>query len=352
MKSSSLEDKELKIELKEMKADDIDAENLKELMQNQIKCFQHCLRTERFLCFEMPDKCPTCSTYLDSKLMPTKFRVPPFVLPPPLTVTNTRSAPYLPPFSLLLQPTDGDYLKIIQSNKSNHPSQMCRHHHQRHHEPDIGDLHIGITNSKSEIFDFDSNGLNHNADKWFTIPSIVIKLEQQINLTQQHQHFKEMMSPPSSNRAPQLNIFLDGQKEEKYKQLIIRNYTDKWDLVLHNFWQQRHAAWKATKYDEFELNCLDFIINVLLDYGFFDLNDDLEAYFENMNGTNCHVNKSEFIQEKQNLLMKNLLKQKLSRELIEPEFIKCLKYLNLLIKLHKQKYFVERIISKIDVSDK
>ena len=175
----------------------IDSENLQELMQCEIKCFQHCLRNERFLCFELPEKCPTCSTYLDSKLIPTKFRVPPFVLPPPLTVTNTKLAS-LPPFSLLLQPTDGDYLKIIQTNKSNNPSQIIRSHHSKeqhsNNDPDIGDLHIGITNSKAEVFDFDSNGLNRNSTRWHTIPSIVIKLEQQVNVKQQQQHFKDLVN--------------------------------------------------------------------------------------------------------------------------------------------------------------
>jgi hypothetical protein len=117
------------------------------LLTKQVKCFQHCLKSERIICFEMPDKCPTCTACLNSMQDQIKFRVPPFILPSPLTVTSSKEKHHVPSFSLLLQPTDGNYSKFLKENSQIHNLNK-----------DIGDLHIGITNSKCEIYDFNING--------------------------------------------------------------------------------------------------------------------------------------------------------------------------------------------------
>lgn len=74
------------------------------LMQFDIKCFQHCQQSQKYLCFQLPDKCPSCSFSLKTRLYPTPFKTPPFCLKAPVTSNKYKC---LPSFSLLLQPTDG-----------------------------------------------------------------------------------------------------------------------------------------------------------------------------------------------------------------------------------------------------
>ena len=52
--------------------------NLENIFDKRIKCFQHCTKQIRYLCFELPDTCPNCSIVLKKG---TAFRVPPFILP-------------------------------------------------------------------------------------------------------------------------------------------------------------------------------------------------------------------------------------------------------------------------------
>ena len=73
---------------------------LGDLITREIYCFQHCQLKEKYLCFDLPDKCPTCLVGLRSNSMPTCFRVPPFKLEPPLILSQI-----MPMFCLLLQPS-------------------------------------------------------------------------------------------------------------------------------------------------------------------------------------------------------------------------------------------------------
>ena len=75
------------------------------LLHLDVKCFQHCQLNERYICFQLPEKCPTCQASIKTKLLPAKFKVPPFYLQAPLTNSKYKM---LPGFSLLLQPTDGN----------------------------------------------------------------------------------------------------------------------------------------------------------------------------------------------------------------------------------------------------
>ena len=74
--------------------------SLGNLITREIYCFQHCQLKEKFLCFDLPDKCPACLVELKSNSVPTCFRVPPFKLEPHLTLSQI-----MPVFSLLLQPS-------------------------------------------------------------------------------------------------------------------------------------------------------------------------------------------------------------------------------------------------------
>lgn len=262
--------------------------NLEQLIQLEIKCFQHCSKTERYLCFDLPEMCPSCLANLNS-VENTKFRVPPFIVPKPLNLTNTQIN-YLPPMSLLLQPTDGDYDKLIINNVKDMLS------------TEIGDLHIGVTSTFGEVFDFDSNGLNRNSLKWTSLPSIVIRLDNKITL----------------------NLNDDEIDDSKIK----------WDVVLEKNWDERFNKWNEKNYDELNWNCLDFIISFLVEYGFFDLNQDYDLENDVFKGEMEFQNK---------VIIKKYLRKKLSNELIEPEFLKCLKYFSLLVKINEKKYFIEQV---------
>lgn len=261
--------------------------NLKNLIMSDIKCFQHCKDSEKYLCFDLPEKCPACfSSLMDSKI---KFKVPPFVVPKPLNITNTQFK-LLPPNSLLLQPTDCDYEKLIS-------------------EPDLGDLHIGITNSDSDVFDFNSNGLNKNSHNWIETPSIVIDIYN-----------------CAARKLNQEEIFSYSNDE--------LSIDSKWNDLLDRNWKRRKEIWNRAFYDENNFNCLDFIINFLLEYGFFE-HDDFFIDTDN-NFMNSH--------KKNPFILNCSLKNKLSKEYIEPEFVKFIKYLKLLVSLDNKKCLMENIL--------
>jgi hypothetical protein len=278
------------------------------LLKFKIKCFQHCVKTERLLCFKIPETCPTCLKPLNSNT--TTFLIPPFILPTPLTITSNELNGYksnLPPYCLLLQPTNGNYenflLIINQKQQQGGNSTIDKIIN------DFGDLHIGITNSKSEIFDFDLNGLNRNSLKWFKIPSIVIRLT----------HHYENQNFVDKPQKPQ-NIINDENLRFLFYNYYYLNF-NKWDFILDNYWyNQRHTKWSLKSYNEINFNCLDFVIQFLIDYDY---------KFQNFNPNSANSIDN--------------IKYLVSNHLIEPEFIKCFKYMNLLAKIKKNDFFIENI---------
>lgn len=277
------------------------------LMIKEIKCFQHCSKSERYLCFELPEKCPSCKCDLNAKI---KFKVPPFLLPKPLTLTNTQLK-FLPSFSLLLQPTGCDYRILVADDAL------------------MGDLHIGVTNSNSDVFDFNHIGLNRNAANWFNTPSIVIEI-----------NYRSKFKILNPNNAA--NFEDDEHQRGTDHDILNENFGQKWDFLLDFYWKKRKQLWSKAMYDANNFNCLDFIINFFLEFGLFDLNEDqndINVSYESF------LNKETSLTEKQSLYMlKNFLKKKISKELIEPEFVKCLKYINLLINLNENKFILEKVI--------
>lgn len=232
------------------------------IIKSEIKIFQHC-NHERIICFNLPEKCPACHIRLDLK----SFRCPPFVLASPFL----RSLK-LPAISLIIQPSSGDYAKLA-----------------------CDDLHIGITNSLSESFDFDHTGLKRNSKRWFDYPLVHIELD----------HFRIVRH-------------------------LMNNETKKWDELLEFFWKQKDHIWSSQKYDEKNLNCFDFVIDFLYMFGYFDANNDEDD--SNLN--DLLLLTSDNTSNYDNLTMRKFLKQNLASELIEPVIRKSLKYLYLLVKLN------------------
>ena len=259
---------------------------LNKLMKLEIRCFQHCETRSIYLCLDMPDQCPSCKSSLSSTK--AQFRIPPFLLPRPLILSSCVNPP---PFSLVLQLSDENIL--------------------------AGDLHIGVTNSKSKIFDFNANGMNRNSPRWFDMTAMVIRMD-------------ESCKKPSS--------LLRNEK--------IRN--DAWDFYLDQYWEDRELClkWNSSQYDEKRLNCLDFVTDFLLNYDLFNKNSLLNSLrginlADNMAGKSDGTDVSSR-QEKLTKL-KKCLKQKLLDELIEPEYSKFAKYANLVFELNEKKFLREEI---------
>ena len=297
------------------------SELIKKLLKLEIKCFQHCSKNSRFLCLNLPDVCPKCSSCLYSNF--TNFRIPPFTLPSNFNKpqnltsnsqlqipTNSRNGFLYIFFCLnyrfhnklsilvLLMPTNGDFNPwLVFSSKKNKES---------FEQSDIGDLHIGISNSKSDVYDFDYNGLKKNSNIWFQIPSVIIRLEKffQIDLT----------SREINGARNNLNF----RSQE---------FASKWDLALEEKLLD-HKKWNKNNYQEDNFNCFNFIIEHLLEFEFFGF----------------HLKSFKFSNENfQTDLVKEFLKKKISQDLIEPEFIKCLKYLNLIAMINEKEIFEEKL---------
>ncbi|XP_059480634.1 MKRN2 opposite strand protein [Neocloeon triangulifer] len=96
-------------------------------------CFKHC-KSDVFV-FSLPEKCPECELVLSSDIEITPVRIPfPF----------SRASQH--PCSLVLRPTNGDFLRSYSNN---------------------ADLHIGVTNSKGQIFSYDEDGLKREpSEDW------------------------------------------------------------------------------------------------------------------------------------------------------------------------------------------
>ncbi len=232
----------------------------------------------------------------------------------------------------------GDYTKFISDSSSGH---------------DVGDLHIGITNSDGDVFDFDQNGLSRNAIKWFKIPSICVNLEAYLIQKKFLVDFDRFHASEKLKSESWQTQYTKLSESSDRKDFYIRNYTNEnlfsnlWDNLLESFWLRKEIVWAAVKYDEFNFNCLDFIISFLIEFGFFDVNEqsflvndynqiDIVKILNSCNNNN-------YTQSSCSPLMIQLLKHKFSSEFIEPEFLKCLAYLNMLVKLKEKKCINETI---------
>jgi len=96
----------------------------------EIIYFSHCDSGKRIFCLEIPEACPLCGERIEeetSSLLSGPRQVPcPFV--------SSSDAPC----SVLIRPTRGDFLHFYSNS---------------------ADLHIGVTDSRGQVFEYDSQGV-------------------------------------------------------------------------------------------------------------------------------------------------------------------------------------------------
>lgn len=156
-----------------------------------VLCFQHC--KHKVFGFNLPDSCPICSKDLNTE----PLQLPPFRIPYPFVRASQN------PCSLVIKPTRGDFL---------------------HDYRNTADLHIGITNSESIVYEYDHEGLHTDyTSSWSQCLAVPII----------HDHRGE----------------LDP---------VWREY---WDFTLHT--TARQEQWTEERYDEHNFNCYSFILDFL-----------------------------------------------------------------------------------------
>ncbi|XP_070534043.1 MKRN2 opposite strand protein-like [Ptychodera flava] len=167
------------------------------LRERGILCFNHCSPVN-VLCFEIPDDCPVCGVSLDS----SPCLSPPFRIPSPFA--NAKAIPY----SVVIKPTVGTFLQDFKGNSN---------------------LHVGITNSKGAVYNYDEGGLHKDKDKYSWQQSISIPL-------------------------------LDKYDDE---------LMELWDECLESY--SSSELWTPARYDETTHNCYDLAIGFLnsISYGEF-----------------------------------------------------------------------------------
>ncbi|XP_014675054.1 PREDICTED: MKRN2 opposite strand protein-like [Priapulus caudatus] len=146
-----------------------------------IFCFEHCQKGRKIYALQIPGECPLCGVLLAS----SELILPPFRVPSPFS----RS-----PHSLVIRPTIGSFLRDYKNAR---------------------DLHIGITNSKGLVHDYNEKGVNFGSSSW-----------------------EQCVSVP----------------------LQCRN-ARRWDAELRNF--SAHGDWFPQNYSESDHNCLDFVVGFL-----------------------------------------------------------------------------------------
>ncbi|XP_005109122.1 MKRN2 opposite strand protein [Aplysia californica] len=147
-----------------------------------LRSFQHCRKDIDLVCFRLPTQCPLCG----QSTATTESRIPPYVLPSPFVSSHTT------PRTIVLKPTEGDFIRNYE--------RTC-------------DLHIGVTDSKGLVYDFDERGLNQGS-VW---PHCLV-------------------------------VWTHDQPAE-------------WDQALSYICGQ--PAWSARRYDEHGQNCFTFVLHFL-----------------------------------------------------------------------------------------
>ncbi|GAB6026673.1 hypothetical protein CHUAL_013186 [Chamberlinius hualienensis] len=154
-----------------------------------ILCFQHCDKNAQVFCFTLPRFCELCG----ADLYISELRIPPFRIPYPFVAAAAI------PCSIVIRPTVGDFL---------------------HNYQNAADLHIGVTNSKGVVFEYDKNGLtNDDTAKW----------------------------------CQSLRIDILSQMDAK----LLRQ----WDKTLEKISQQ--DRWSSTFYSVDDHNCYSFVLEFL-----------------------------------------------------------------------------------------
>ncbi|XP_013398927.2 MKRN2 opposite strand protein [Lingula anatina] len=155
-----------------------------------IFCFQHCSRDENILCLSLPNHCPLCSRDLQT----TQMLIPPFRLTYPFQCAIKS------PCSVVIRPTHGSFLRDY-TNSSN--------------------LHVGITNTKGSVYDYDEGGLHVHSPTWTSTETLTIPVIQTNDTMWSHT----------------------------------------WNIRLEQWAMQQQ--WTADRYNDTHHNCYDFVLGFL-----------------------------------------------------------------------------------------
>ncbi|XP_015794622.1 MKRN2 opposite strand protein [Tetranychus urticae] len=156
-----------------------------------ILCFQHCDTRCKIFSFKLPDRCPLCSTQLTPN---TQLILPPFQVPFPLTSHKRITT------SIIIRPTEGDFLHNYQNS---------------------ADLHIGLTDSKGDVYEYDKNGVHIGSQNLLWIDCLAIPV----------------IDPVS------------------------QSWKDYWDSTLKVLVQM--PIWTADNYTQDDNNCYTFVLTFL-----------------------------------------------------------------------------------------
>lgn len=107
----------------------------------EIHCFQHCNKTKNILCFTVPPLCPLCG----ADTTQTEMRIPPYLIESPFTNGSYTQC------AILVKPTIGHFLHSFDNSS---------------------DLHIGVTDSRGYIYEYDERGVTVGRDGWSCCLSI------------------------------------------------------------------------------------------------------------------------------------------------------------------------------------
>lgn len=110
----------------------------------KILCFQHLKNEIKIFCFEFPRFCKFCN----ADLLISDLHIPPFRVPYPFKYSSKAIN------TVVIKPTTGDFLNNYENSS---------------------DLHIGVTDSKGFVVEYDVNGLRRTkAHKWNQCLSIKV----------------------------------------------------------------------------------------------------------------------------------------------------------------------------------
>ncbi|OQR80127.1 hypothetical protein BIW11_05269 [Tropilaelaps mercedesae] len=107
-----------------------------------VLCFQHCLREVHLLCLQLPATCPLCDKTVDRN----RLLLSPSVIPSPFGPASAS------PCSVVIKPSKGSFLTSLTTSL---------------------DLHVGLTDSRGIVHEYDRRGLTVGAGDWrqcVTIP--------------------------------------------------------------------------------------------------------------------------------------------------------------------------------------
>ncbi|GAB1610779.1 hypothetical protein Ahia01_001364400 [Argonauta hians] len=155
-----------------------------------IRCFQHCtLTTNIFYTSHFPVVCPLCG----EDVAHSDPIIPPYRINCPFTDAAHN------PFSVVVKPTLGTFLKEYQKESN---------------------LHIGVTNSQGVVYEYDENGTSIGSPSWAQCVAV---------------SFGEAL--------PGTTLWSE------------------WDSMLDQY--SRNSQWTSQRYDEDGHNCFSFVLGFL-----------------------------------------------------------------------------------------